>query len=172
VPAAAPPVTAPTLPSLRAPYIAPVAKAPEEASPTHTLPWIDKAIESGASAIGQALSTAIGLGAGAIPGGGALGAIGPYAAGLAMQGGKIVKGVANVVSSALVGSVPGSSGTTDNPYGETMRPPQRDLATGLGRVASYGPFFGHDSKDVMRDIQIHESINQQVAFANYSTKRI
>jgi hypothetical protein len=167
-------VTAPTLPSLRAPYTAPIAKAPAEASPTHTLPWIDKAIDSGAQAIGQALSTAIGLagaGAGAF-GGGAAGAIGPYAAGLVMQGGKIVKGVANVVSSALVGSVPGSFGTTDNPYGETMRPPQRDLATGLGRVASYGPFFGHDSKDVMRDIQIHESINQQVAFANYSTKRI
>jgi hypothetical protein len=153
-----------------------VAGAPEEASPVHTLPWIDKAIDSGAQALGQALATAMGIaGAGAgLVGGAALGAAAPYAAGLVMQGGKIVKGLANVVSSSLVGSVPGSYMKTDEAYGKTMQPAARELQTGLNNpnVTSYGPFFGHDTRSVMREIAINEAIHQQVQWANHSNQRL
>lgn len=170
----APPPNTPPV-GVAQPAPGPVASVAPAGGTDHTLPWINTAIDSGASAIGQAISTAIGLaaagGGGAVPGLGAVGAIGPYVAGLVQQGGKIVKGVANVVSSALVGSVPGSFTTTDSAYGQTLRPgqraPQTAMPRGDGGVTSYGPFYGHDTQSVMQEIQLHESIKQQTQFANH-----
>lgn len=97
---AAPPTpTTPTggviSPSLAAPQ---VAAAPSNLD--HNLKAIDTGIDSGAQAIGQALSTAIGVagGAGGGFGGGAVGAIGPYVAGLVQQGGKIAKNLVTMSS--------------------------------------------------------------------------
>lgn len=138
------------------------------AGTNHTLPWINKAIESGAAVGANIASSAIG----ALGGGGGIGlpgagAIGQFVGGAIKQGGKIVEGVANVVSSAFVGSVPGSFGSTPEAYGRTQRPAQRQLATAPSRSASYGPFFGHDADSVMQMISLHESIEQQSAFASH-----
>lgn len=138
----------------------------------HTLPWINQAIDSGAQALGQALSTAMGVAGGAAGGfgGSALGALGPYAAGLVMQGGKVVKDVANVISSALVGSVPGSFTTTPEAYGRTLvsepNVPQTAMPPFTGRSANYF-IQGVDTRNMLGELQLRENIESQSALANH-----
>ena len=94
---------------------------------------------------------------------------GQFVSGLIKEGGKVAEGVANVVSSSLVGSVPGSFTTTESAYGDVLRPSQRQLQTAMparGVGPSYGPFYGHNTEDVMQAINLNESIHQQLAFAN------
>lgn len=169
---AAPPPQGPSMPAPQSPTapIDPVAPAPTDL--THTVPWVDTAISSGASAIGQAVSTAIGLAAGLAgssgfaPGAGAISAVGPYAAGLVQQGGKVVSGVANVISSAMVGSVPGSGSTTPEAYGQTQRGlPDNGPSLLTARAATYNINNNGDAKSLMQELQLHESLQQQAAFA-------
>jgi hypothetical protein len=138
----------------------------------HTLPWINQAIDSGASAIGQALSTALGVAGGAAGGfgGSAAGALGPYAAGAVMQGGKIIKGIANVVSSSLVGSVPGSFTTTPEAYGRTMRSEQNVPQTAPTSVTNVGGIYGHDTWQVFQELDMRQSQANQAAMAHRRTR--
>jgi hypothetical protein len=158
----APPPPTQALPPATLPSIPSTAPTPKESTPTHILPWMKQAIESGSQALGQALSTAVGLAGGVVPG---LGAAGPYISGLVMQGGKIVENVANVAESALVGNVPGSLGTNDRALGQILNPPQQQPA--VGRVVNYGGFHGFDRADLIRDLQLKESIDAQALIASH-----
>ncbi|WP_264063014.1 lytic transglycosylase domain-containing protein [Mycolicibacterium hippocampi] len=97
----------------------------------HTLPWINQGIASTASVAGNLAATAASMGAGAA-GAGPLGGIAAsMIAGGAQQIGKVATNVANVVSSALVGSVPGLF--TDTPSGQVMRAEQNRPSTATVR---------------------------------------
>jgi hypothetical protein len=140
----------------------------------HNLDAVNTAIDSGASAIGQAASTAIGIAAGLaggapVPGAsaaGAAGAIGPYVAGLIQEGGKIVKDVVNVGSSFLVGTVTG--GTTPNAYGETLRPrqhiPNTAPSNGGGTVNVFNGIS--DIARLTQEMDVRSAQQEQAALAH------
>lgn len=170
-PAAPAPTTSPTVSAAQAPVPRMVAPAP--GSLNHNLDWINTAISSGASAIGQALSTALGIGGGAAGGfgGAALGAAGPYAAGLVMQGGKVVEKMANVVSSALVGNVPGSFGGEPGAraYGKSLLPDQvfPDGSVSGGRTVN-NTFNGiSDITRLMDRLELSDKVAYQSEMANH-----
>lgn len=134
----------------------------------HVAPALKTGITSAASAIGQAASTAIGIaGAGAgMFGGGAIGAAGPYVAGLINEGGKIAVDIANVPSSLMVGTL--TPGTTANPSGQTYHPQQAMPAVAASsRTTNNGPFYGHNTDDVLDMLNLRESQEQQSHLANY-----
>lgn len=175
-PAQAAPAPTDTPPRGFTPGAAPVAAAPANVSDSlnHNLPALSKGISSGASAIGQALSTAIGVAGGAAGGfgGGALGAIGPYVAGLVQQGGKIVDDVFNVGSSFLVGNI--TPGTTENAYGETLRPEQRIPLTAADRMRGGGGGnttwniqAGYRPDDIIDAIRLKENQDRQARLARF-----
>ncbi|SDC25881.1 hypothetical protein SAMN04488581_0401 [Mycolicibacterium neoaurum] len=115
-----------------------IAKNPGAGGINHNVDWMNTLIQSSASNIGQLVSTGMSIasmGAAGVPGAGAIGAAGPFAAGGIQQVGKVVEGIVNVVSSSLVGSVPGSFGgeTGASPYGRVIRPePQSPQSGGSG----------------------------------------
>ncbi|QFS91525.1 hypothetical protein FIV07_12220 [Mycobacterium sp. THAF192] len=139
----------------------------------HTLPWVNQAIMSGASTAANIASTAIqaaaaagSMGASAAGGGMGAGAAGSLVAGGIMQAGKVATKVANVVSSALVGSVPGSF--TDTPSGVVMRAEQNRPATANNPHLSGGNTYnisGHNTYDVLREAQNIESLERQARLA-------
>lgn len=156
--------------------VAPVAPAPTSTSGdayNHNLAAINTGIDSGAAAVGQAIATGIGIasmgaGAAGVPGAGALGGLGSYAAGLAQQGGKILKDVVNVGSSFLVGSVPGSFGTQDNAYGQTLRPAQNvpQTAEYYGGNRTYN-MYGLDGRRIVDDLRLQGQQEAQAAYAQW-----
>lgn len=159
----APPTTQTTpqiAPSLTAPGV-----APAPSSVDHNLKAIDTGIDSGAKAIGQAVSTAVGLAGGAAGGfgGGAVGAIGPYIAGLIQQGGTIVKDTVNIGSSFLVGNV--TSGTQDLAYGSQLRSPQNIPNTAPSSPKNY-TFNGMDVPKVFQELDLREAQDQQAALGH------
>lgn len=177
------PVTVPSTPppspqTSQAPYLSPQITTPTNpgAAPSsinHNLPALSKGISSAASAIGQAISTAVGLAAGGasaagVPGAGAIGAIGPYAAGLATQGGKVVDAAVNVLSSALVGNVPGSMGDPNAPAGGwTLHPDQNRPATATyrGSRGDTNNFYGYTADDVLRQKDNQDALKRQARLA-------
>lgn len=170
-PVAPAPTTSPPVSAAQAPVPRMVAPAP--GSLNHNLDWINTAISSGASAIGQALSTALGIGGAAAGGfgGAALGAAGPYAAGLVMQGGKVVEKMANVVSSALVGNVPGSFGGEPGAraYGKSLLPDQvfPDGSVSGGRTVN-NTFNGiSDITRLMDRLELSDKVAYQSEMANH-----
>lgn len=174
---ASPAPPAPSSPQQSRPAsVAPVAPGPTSTSGdayNHNLAAINTGIDSGAAAVGQAIATGIGIasmgaGAAGVPGAGALGGLGSYAAGLAQQGGKILKDVVNVGSSFLVGSVPGSFGTQDNAYGETLRPLQNVPATAeyYGGNRTY-TFNGIDGRRIVDDLRLQGQVEAQAAYAQW-----
>ncbi|MBU8830827.1 hypothetical protein [Mycolicibacterium goodii] len=180
-PAAAPPPAEQATP---APQQTPALPPPAVAGNTsgsgsvdYTLPWINTAIDSGAATLGSIAATAIsmgamaGAGAGGGPGAGVGGALASQMVqGLFQQGGKIVKGVANVISGAMVGSVPGSFMTTPEAYGRTQVSPPRELATAMPRVGGGITNYnvtGYDPHAIRREIETYQSIEQQSQFVNH-----
>lgn len=171
----APPPQEQTTPAPR--QAMPVLAPPPVAGPSgvdYTLPWVNQAIQSGASTLGNIAATAISMGAGAAGGvgggmGGALAA--SMVQGLFQQGGKIVQGVANVISGAMIGSVPGSFMSTPEAYGRTQMSPPRELATAAARggapTINNWSVTGYSPRDVAQEIAVQESINQQSQLANH-----
>jgi hypothetical protein len=178
------PVTAPSTPppdphASQAPYLSPQVTTPTRpgAAPSsinHNLPAVSKGISSAASAIGSAISTAMGIasmGAGAAgspAAGAALGAASSFAAGLATQGGKVVDAAVNVLSSALVGNVPGSMGDENAPAGGwTLRPDQNRPATASyrGSRGDTNNFYGYTAQDVLRQKDNQEALKKQAMLA-------
>lgn len=170
------PAPAPSAPPVaqQAPYTAPQITAPTQPGPApssinHNLPAISKGISSAASAIGQAISTAMGIAGGAAGGvgGGAMGALGSYAGGLATQGGKVVDAAVNVVSSALVGSVPGSFGDPNMPAGGmTLRPEQNRPFTADYRGGDTNYFQGYEAREVLRMKDNNDALKKQGRLAS------
>ena len=105
----------------------PVAPSPATSSLTGAF---GTALQSGFSAVGNAVGTAASIGASVGSFGAAspaAGAIGSLAGGLFGEGGKIAAGAARAVSTLLVGNV--TAGTTDNAYGQPLRPAQNTPQT-------------------------------------------
>lgn len=183
--AAQPPAAKPPPPAGQAPTFTPDSGGVAPPGPTdYALPWVKQGISSGAAALGNIASTAASMAASAAVAGGSFGAAAPaaplagsiagsLAGGAFQQGGKVLEGVANVISGALVGSVPGSFMTTPEAYGRTLRSEPNMPQTAMppfsprGAVVQYGPFYGHDTKSVMQEINLREAIQQQSALANY-----
>ncbi|KMV15425.1 hypothetical protein ACT17_25720 [Mycolicibacterium conceptionense] len=140
--------------------------APAPSSIDHNLTALTTGIMSGASTIGNLVSTAISMGAGAGSGGmgGGMGAglASSLAAGLFQQGGKIVNDAANVVSSFLVGNVPGSYGDPNMPaYGRINMPAQNRPATAPLRGGNTYMISGHNTEDVLREADNNEALQRQ-----------
>jgi hypothetical protein len=92
------------------------------------------------------------------------GTVGSLVGGLFQEGGKIATGAVNVFSSFLTGNLNG--GTTGDPYGQTYHPQQRRSQAAPTRVTNYGGFYGHDTKDVMQELNVRDA-QQQSFLANY-----
>ncbi|MBS1692572.1 MAG: hypothetical protein JST91_10145 [Actinobacteria bacterium] len=173
----APVPVAPTAPPTQRPVsVAPTAPAPSSSSSDaymHNISAIDTGIDSAASAIGQAIAAGIGIAAGLgggapVPGAsamGALGSLGGYAAGLAQQGGKMLKNVVNVGSSLLVGTLPGAEiGSQDSLYGALLRPEQNAPMTAQDNRRSY-TFNGIDGRNVVDDLRLMGAQEAQAPLA-------
>lgn len=138
----------------------------------HNVDWMNTLIQSSASNIGQLVSTGMSIasmGAAGVPGAGAIGAAGPFAAGGIQQVGKIAEGVVNVVSSALVGNVPGSFGgkAGESPYGRVIKTPNESQPpSGGGGGRSY-TFNGiSDINRLMDRIELNDKIEAQATLAS------
>lgn len=137
----------------------------------HNVDWMNTLIQSSASNLGQLASTAMSIasmGGAGIPGMGAVGAAGPFVAGGIQQGGKIVEGIVNVVSSALVGSVPGSFGgkAGESPYGRVIKTPTEAAPpSGPGGGRNY-TFNGiSDINRLMDRIELNDKMESQATLA-------
>ncbi|MEU9806218.1 hypothetical protein [Mycobacterium sp. NPDC050853] len=152
------------------PTFAPGTVGAAPSSLNHNLPAIDKAIDSTASTLANLASTAISAAAagGSMGmGGGAGGALASsMVAGGIQQAGKIAKNVANVGSSLLVGSVPGSNGTTDRAYGELLRPAQNAPITAPTYAPSYHVSGNYELRSALDQLELKEKVNAQARLAN------
>ncbi len=142
------------------------------AAPTdlnHNLSAINTGIKSGAALAGSLASSAIsaagGVGGMGIGGMGA-GQLGQFVNGLIQEGGKTVSQAVNVVSSLLVGSVPGSGSSTARAAGETVHAPQRIPQTQSSSVQN-NTFYGHDTNSVLQQLDIREAMAAQARKAKY-----
>lgn len=189
-PSTPPPVATPQpAPTQAPPVAAPPSQQPQQpgwtppagivAAPSgidHTLPWVNQAIMSGASVAANIASTAIqaaaaagSMGASAAGGGMGAGAAGSLVAGGIMQAGKVATKVANVISSSLVGSVPGSF--TDTPSGQVMRAEQNRPSLAEYRGGNTYQVTGYDPQVISREIQTHEALDRQARLANIPVRR-
>lgn len=182
-PAPAPaPVTAP--PADATPVAPPTADAPAQQQPSfgvpqgvapapssidHNLPALSTGITSGFATAGNLVSSAVSAAAAAgsfgAAGAAGAGSLGSMVSGLFTQGGKIANDAANVVSSFLVGNVPGSFGDPNMPaYGRINMPAQNRPAT-----ANYGGntfnAYGYDYAQVQNELNAHESLQRQAILA-------
>lgn len=168
VPASPAPPAEPTEPRKYYPGQAQIAPAPTELN--HNLDAINTGISSGASAIGNIVSSAVSaaasagsFGAGAA---GASGALGSLAGGLVTEGGKVVQGIANVVSSSLVGSVPGTFGGNDRAFGQTMIPQQNYPQTPVSQ-RNYTLNGISDINALIDRLDLRDSIASQAEMAHH-----
>lgn len=152
------------------PTFAPGTVGAAPSSLNHNLPAIDKAIDSTASTLANLASTAISAAAagGSMGmGGGAGGALASsMVAGGIQQAGKIAKNVANVGSSLLVGSVPGSNGTADRAYGELLRPVQNAPITAPVYSPTYNVSGNYELRSAMDQLELKEKVDAQSRLAN------
>lgn len=164
---AAPPTTTAGTPAQQQPTIGvPQGVAPAPSSIDHNLGWVNQAISSGASTLGNLVSSAISMGAaaggGGMGGGMGAGLASSLVSGLFQQGGKVVTDAANVVSSFLVGNVPGSFGDPNMPaYGRVNMPAQNRPATAPYRGGNTYMISGHDTADVLREADNNEALERQ-----------
>jgi hypothetical protein len=172
--------TAPAAPQPAQPKVIPTQVAPgpspsnsAQGGTNHLLPWVSTAIESTASTLGNIAATAISLGGGAASmglGGAGAGALGSFVAGGIKELGKVGESAANVVASSLVGSVPGSFGDPNHPYGELatsnlQRPATAEWRGFMGRGGNTYNISGHDTADVLREANNNEALDRQARLA-------
>jgi hypothetical protein len=120
------------------------------------------AIKSTFATLGNIAATAASIGSMGAGGGGGMGAMIQGAFG---QFGKIADSAANIVSSSLVGSVPGSFGDPNHPYGEVQMSNLQRPATaewrGFGNGGNTYNISGHDTADVLRQANNNEALDRQ-----------
>lgn len=166
IPAPAPPPE----PSTPAPVGGPAPVAASDGSvPSHTLPAISKGVTSGFAAAGNAVATAVQaaaaagtFGAAGIGGGGGAGSL---ISGLFAQGGKIANDVIDVGSSFLVGNI--TPGTTDNAYGETLRPAPRAPQTAPLDGGRTYVFNDTHSDRIVDELRTKDAQDEQATLARY-----
>lgn len=129
----------------------------------HNLPWIDTAIDSTASTLGNIAATAMSMGAAggtAGMGGGAGGALASsMVAGLFQQGGKIAKNVVNVFSSALVGNL--GDNTTAGAYGAPLLSAPPQPARSIDARTMFGDVSANDPRDFVEKQRLYEQQRSQ-----------
>lgn len=129
----------------------------------HNLPWIDTAIDSTASTLGNIAATAMSMGAAggtAGMGGGAGGALASsMVAGLFQQGGKIAKNVVNVFSSALVGNL--GDNTTAGAYGAPLLSAPPQPARSIDARTVFGDVSTNDPRDFVEKQRLYEQQRSQ-----------
>ena len=129
----------------------------------HNLPWIDTAIDSTASTLGNIAATAMSMGAAggtAGMGGGAGGALASsMVAGLFQQGGKIAKNVVNVFSSALVGNL--GDNTTAGAYGAPLLSAPPQPARSIDARTVFGDVSANDPRDFVEKQRLYEQQRSQ-----------
>lgn len=164
---AAPPSTTAEAPAQQQPsFGVPQGVAPAPSSIDHNLTALTTGIMSGASTLGNLVSSAISMGAaaggGGMGGGMGAGLASSLAAGLFQQGGKVVNDAANVVSSFLVGNVPGSFGDPNMPaYGRINMPEQNRPVTAPYRGGNSYTMYGHDTSTVLQEANNNEALERQ-----------
>jgi hypothetical protein len=135
----------------------------------HVLPALKTGIMSTANTLGGLASQAISAAASAGSfgaGGAAGGAAGSLVAGLFNEAGKIAVDVVNVPSSFMVSNWAGK-GASPNASGAAYHPTQQPLATAHVNTTNYnGGINGHDMNDVITELNIRDSQQQQSAMAN------
>jgi hypothetical protein len=138
-------------------------------SGVHVLPALQTGIMSTWNTLGSLASTAISAAASAGSfgaGGAAAGAAGSLVAGLLNEAGKIGVDIANVPSSFMVSNWAGK-GASPNASGAAYHPQQQPLATANVHTVNYnGGINGHDMHDVITELNIRDSQQQQSAMAN------
>jgi hypothetical protein len=98
---------------------------------------------------------------------GGMGGLGGFAAGAFKQGGKIIEGIANVASAFLVGSV--TSGTTQNPYGETQHGAKITGGTVIDHSThNHGDVYTNNLDDYFRQLDLREAQKGQAMLGHYS----
>ena len=146
------------------------------AAPTnrdHTLPALSSAIQSGASNIGSWISTAVSAAAagGSMGMGGGAGAslASPLIQGGIQQGAKLLTGGLNILSSFLVGNIPGSFGAADDAtgYGQVVRAQQREPITAASPRIQNNTFHGMDVPRVFQELDLRDAQHKQAALAGY-----
>jgi hypothetical protein len=146
-------------------------------SGVHVLPALQTGITSAYNTIGGLASLAIStaasaaasagsFGAAGAAGGAGGGSIGALVQGLFNEAGKIAVDVANVPSSFAVSNWRGKD-ASPNASGATFHPQQEKLATANVQTTNYGGFYGHDTNDVITELNIRDSQQQQSSLANY-----
>jgi hypothetical protein len=137
-------------------------------SSDHTNPALAGGIKGAFDAAGNIAGTAaqIGVAAGTFGAGApAGGAAASLASGAFKLAGGIATGAANIGSSLLVGTL--SGGTSDRASGVTYHPAQQRPHTAPGRTINYGGFYGHDTDDVLTELNIRDSQQQQSWWSNH-----
>lgn len=143
------------------------------ASREHTLPALNSAVMSGASTLSSWINTAVSaaaagatMGAG---GGAGAGMASPLISGGIQQGAKILTGGLNVLSSLMVGNIPGSYGSADDPtgYGQVVRPQQRAPITAPTSRVQNNTFHGMDTARVFQELDLREAQDRQATLAGY-----
>lgn len=143
------------------------------ASRDHTLPALNSAIMAGASNIGSWISTAVSAAAagGSMGMGGGAGAslASPLIQGGIQQGAKLLTGGLNILSSFLVGNIPGSFGAADDPtgYGQVVRAQQREPLTAAAPRIQNNTFHGMDVPRVFQELDLRDAQHKQAALAGY-----
>jgi hypothetical protein len=145
----------------------------------HNIAAVDTLIKSTANTAATVASTAISMAGslGAMGGGAGAGAgaglLGQFVGGVIQQGGKVADQIANVVSSSLVGSVPGSMGEPGaRAYGQQLHAQQRVPVTAPDAAASGGNgdtynFNGMDVGKVFDQLELQRARDAQARNAKY-----
>ncbi|ALA48435.1 tail length tape measure protein [Mycobacterium phage Lolly9] len=138
------------------------------AAPTntdHNNPALSKGIQGAFSTVGSIASMAASaaLSAGTMGAGAA--ASGPASSGIqagAQMAGQVATGALNILSSLLVGTAPGQSGTTANAYGAPVLPqgPPQSQPRGPGVVNNYGDIHTANYEEFHRGQQRREAQTQ------------
>lgn len=128
----------------------------------HLHPAIQKGIDSAASTIGSLADTAASMGTLGVAGGLGGGGGGLSIGGLIQQGGKIVKNIANIGASFLVGNI--TAGTTANAYGVTQQSPTPTGGTRVVDASSnhYGDMYTNDLDSYFAGLRRREDQKAQV----------
>ncbi|AGT12625.1 tape measure protein [Mycobacterium phage Whirlwind] len=138
------------------------------AAPTktdHNNPALSKGIQGAFSTVGSiaSMAAAAAMSAGTMGAGAA--AAGPASSGIqagAQMAGQIASGALNVLSSLLVGTAPGQTGTTANAYGAPVLPqgPPQSQPRGPGVVNNYGDIHTANYEEFHRGQQRREAQTQ------------
>lgn len=131
--------------------------APAPTSTDHELPALKQGVTSGFATAGSIAAAAASMGLGGMGGG----AAGSLISGLFSEGGKIANAALNVIASAGVGTL--TPGTTENPYGVTIKGQQapQTLAPIDNGTHYHGDLYSTDMNEFFRQQELRDAQHMQ-----------